>query len=994
MSNVDELESMTREHVLKALTDIDSGQGDKRYGPSREWDLVVGDKRYPPKMVVGTAAAHALGRPLARGEVSGGDGKNGANRILRNLGFSIQPKPGASSAGASDSPKAIDFDELSSRVLDGTAAISHNMAVLRAVVGGTEMALDPMIEFDPRDDFWRRPERRFLVAFLSRRFPRWPQEDEVQEPLAEFAVEMSRRVDALRSAGKITFLSVEYDEGGGLSEVLKPLRELFTTMEPLPQWATIRRRHHESPSAARSLLSFLEGIERDGFRKHERALGRLIRWWPVLGASTVQEFEEKQRFFWAYRHALMSNNAYANAGAQYFGPIIGNTPTSSMLEALRRWRDGESTSSVPMMGIGKDDEDDAASDRSHTNIAREIWGFLNLERAPFYNNQVAAYGAFGTTPEHAVTMIGEQTRKWLGDNQDICKRLADAFSRAFDEAARESGSPFAEARRWKVGGGGSPFDATLNQELVSTARKRLSRLPEIDRAAILLHVALDSQIRPHGATKPDGSSTASEPTETTPPGSGSPRIALKSADRVWIYAPGARASHWGFDLEHGVASIGWSAEGDLSKFGSKQELLDALALNRESDGQPIQAAKSCWDFANHIKVGDPVIARKGRGKIIGIGIVKRPYFWAGAEDFPSRVGVEWIWSGEIDLEDRKTLSVKTLVESSRRKNLMLEIDSKYRALTSGNDVDDDEGDELSETEPYSREDALADLFMPDAQVDRMVQLLRRRKNMIIQGPPGVGKTFVAKRIAYLLMEERAKDRLEMVQFHQAYTYEQFVRGYRPGDGAAFKLEDGPLFRIAEQARGDADNAYVLIIDEINRGNLSKILGEAMMLLEADKRSSEWGLRLAYARHGVAEEVPFHLPENLFVIGTMNTADRSLAMVDYALRRRFVFVDVRPGFRQPRFDEHLEGLPTETLQRLKTTLTELNRRILDDVNLGAGFEIGHSYFCRSLDGVSPWGEDPEGWLDDICRYEVMPLLEEYWHDEPRRLDAARTLLGIG
>ena len=282
---------------------------------------------------------------------------------------------------------------------------------------------------------------------------------------------------------------------------------------------------------------------------------------------------------------------------------------------------------------------------------------------------------------------------------------------------------------------------------------------------------------------------------------------------------------------------------------------------------------------------------------------------------------------------------------------------------------------------YNLEHARQDLFLSAAEIESLVKLLKRKKNLVLQGPPGTGKTYVAQRLAWLLTGERSTDRIEAVQFHQSYGYEDFVRGYRPTDTAGFDLQDGPFLRFCARAREAPDRPHVLIIDEINRGNLSRIFGELLMLIEADKRDPAWAVRTVYAR---PDEPAFHVPANLHLIGAMNTADRSLALVDYALRRRFAFSTVKPAFGSQGFDRHLAdgGVPEPMRRRIRTRLEALNRQIREHPQLGEGFQIGHSYFCRPPKGLAAaaaWN----GWYTDVVRYEIEPLLHEYWFDDAER-----------
>ena len=273
--------------------------------------------------------------------------------------------------------------------------------------------------------------------------------------------------------------------------------------------------------------------------------------------------------------------------------------------------------------------------------------------------------------------------------------------------------------------------------------------------------------------------------------------------------------------------------------------------------------------------------------------------------------------------------------------------------------------QTKENEKYTKEDFLNQVFIDERQYETIKSLLTRKKNLILQGAPGVGKTFAAKRLAYSLMGERDDSRVMMLQFHQSYSYEDFIMGYRPNE-SGFELKEGPFYKFCLEASRNPDENYYLIIDEINRGNLSKIFGELLMLIESDKRGDK--ITLTYSDN------LFSVPKNLYIIGMMNTADRSLAIIDYALRRRFCFVELEPAFESPKFKNHLleQGASEELVNKIQRKIGSINSVIANDVNLGKGFRIGHSYFTHYIDS--------ENWYDEVIRYEIEPLINEYWFDE--------------
>lgn len=276
---------------------------------------------------------------------------------------------------------------------------------------------------------------------------------------------------------------------------------------------------------------------------------------------------------------------------------------------------------------------------------------------------------------------------------------------------------------------------------------------------------------------------------------------------------------------------------------------------------------------------------------------------------------------------------------------------------------------------YKKSDFLDEVYMTEKRYENLVAVLRNKKNIILQGAPGVGKTFAARRLAWSMMGEKDDSRIEFVQFHQNYSYEDFMMGYKPVENG-FELKYGIFYRFCQKAANQPDKEFFFIIDEINRGNMSKIFGELLMLIEKDYR----GTKATLAYNGLS----FSVPKNLYIIGMMNTADRSLAMIDYALRRRFSFFEVEPGFDSEGFIHYQNGLNNETLNELVSKVKDLNREIAADKSLGKGFCIGHSYFC---------GRDvcTDEWLHSIVDYDILPMLSEYWFDDANKLQRWENIL---
>ncbi|MGV9709342.1 AAA family ATPase [Gordonia sp. NPDC003424] len=308
--------------------------------------------------------------------------------------------------------------------------------------------------------------------------------------------------------------------------------------------------------------------------------------------------------------------------------------------------------------------------------------------------------------------------------------------------------------------------------------------------------------------------------------------------------------------------------------------------------------------------------------------------------------------------------------------------------------DDHDSKRLDEEVPDEPTYTVADIttdgcFIPEPELNGYLRALKRKKNLILQGPPGTGKTWVAKRLAYAIIERKDRKLIHALQFHPTVSYEDFVRGWRPSGDGKLTLVDGVFLDVIDAAVNEPDNNHVLVIEEINRANLAQVMGELLTLLEADKRKPSEALQLAYSRDG---EDPIFIPENLYIIGTMNLADRSLAIVDFALRRRFAFADLSPQFNAAwrTLVGIRNGIPDATLVALGIRVDVLNQKITDDRSLGAQYCIGHSFFTPAHDTPI---DDPDTWVRGVVEQEIRPLLAEYWFDDPEKV-AAETVALIG
>lgn len=259
---------------------------------------------------------------------------------------------------------------------------------------------------------------------------------------------------------------------------------------------------------------------------------------------------------------------------------------------------------------------------------------------------------------------------------------------------------------------------------------------------------------------------------------------------------------------------------------------------------------------------------------------------------------------------------------------------------------------------YNKQKFLKDVYMDEKEYDELRALILKRKNVILEGAPGVGKTYIAQRMIYSILGQKDEEKILSVQFHAAYSNDEFMGGYRPDDIGIYKYKRGCFKRFCSKARNDPDHQYFVLIDEINRGNIVKIFGESFSLIELDKRGKDTYIELAISRER------FYVPHNLYIIGTMNNYDESLAITDFAVRRRFCFYTIKPAYDNENFQKFYHQNPA--LEKVIHGIQEVNAGLDDRI------KIGHSYFCKPMDNEE---------LSMTVKYNLIPYVKQCYQNDP-------------
>lgn len=434
----------------------------------------------------------------------------------------------------------------------------------------------------------------------------------------------------------------------------------------------------------------------------------------------------------------------------------------------------------------------------------------------------------------------------------------------------------------------------------------------------------------------------------------------------WVISPGANAKLWDEFTRESIISIGWDPLGDLSQYASKEEIVENLKdfQGEDEDTNPTNQALACFEFCHQIKKGDYVYAKQGTKKILGVGEVVSDYIFDESKPTHRNIRkVKWLKIQDYELDHK--IAQKTLTDFTKYPTTIKNLEDFYFGGTNNIESSDD---------MFDVDTLLKDTFFDKQKFKELATVFTEKKNIIIQGAPGVGKTFIGNKLAQHIAQNN-NNILNLV-LHENYSYEEFIMGIRPDSDGKFVLSNGAFYNFVKKAINSPQDKFVVVLDEVNRANITKIFGELMVLVEHDKRGPDHAVKLMYNT-----DEDFYLPENILIIGLMNTADRSLKVIDYALRRRFHFYTFEPQFDSDDFKSFLRSrnVQSNIIEKIVTNLTKINQKISDDsFDLGPGYCIGHSFFCPKQDTNTNFDNN---WYINIINSQILPLIDEYYFDKP-------------
>jgi hypothetical protein len=403
------------------------------------------------------------------------------------------------------------------------STVSHNIGVLKCIRGGFRVAERHRITFSPRQEYWRLPERRLAVAYLA---DRWTGRFAPPAALRAVARRLLLHFDQARTDGVVSYRGVEYEQGGGFEKICAVLADYARRLPPIPEWQQLREVWPQlADSAGEDLSDFL--LAAPAADEWERGFRRRFPWFGYLGAQSNEDVQKRQAFFFGYGNLWMTTNAYTRGGAQQFASVVQNTSTDQMLDAALQWANGINPIATTFRVLGRDDDDADPQDRSQYAPVIEVYGFLNLERAPFYNNRAETYRTWfdisGNIDAYELTaQVGKITAEWLAQNPAAVDRLVALFRELIKQPSTtrveletvESPKIAKHATNLSE----DLLDGRLFEELEATAESELMRLTERDAATLILHLLLDSKLFLEGdpVTVASGKAGQSESKTRTP----------------------------------------------------------------------------------------------------------------------------------------------------------------------------------------------------------------------------------------------------------------------------------------------------------------------------------------------------------------------------------------------------------------------------------------------------------------------------------------------